>query len=103
MLQKIPEIVEAEFRQGNIKSRKAIFTIGTSHLHKIIRYINETRIRIDAPLLAPSGKENYIAELNLLKENFGVSIIIPKTLAKDQKTLELNKLDKIVTSSRAHL
>jgi len=102
MLQKIPEIVEAEFRQGNIKSRKAIFTIGTSHLHKIIRYINETRIKIDAPLLASNGSKDYIAELSLLKENFGVSIIIPKTLAKDQKTLELNKLDKIVIRSSAH-
>jgi hypothetical protein len=101
MLQKIPEIVEAEFRQGNIKSRKAIFTIGTSHLHKIIRYINETRIKIDAPLLASNGSKDYIAELSLLKENFGVSIIIPKTLAKDQKTLELNKLDKIVIRSSA--
>ena len=102
MLQKIPEIVEAEFRQGNIKSRKTIFTIGTSHLHKIIRYINETRIKIDAPLLASNGSKDYIAELSLLKENFGVSIIIPKTLAKDQKTLELNKLDKIVIRSSAH-
>ncbi len=101
MLQKIPEIVEAEFRRGNIKSRKAIFTIGTSHLHKIIRYINETRIKIDAPLLASNGSKDYIAELSLLKENFGVSIIIPKTLAKDQKTLELNKLDKIVIRSSA--
>ena len=101
MLQKIPEIVEAEFRQGNIKSRKAIFTIGTSHLHKIIRYINETRIKIDAPLLASNGSKDYIAELSLLKSNFGVSIIIPKTLAKDQKTLELNKLDKIVIRSSA--
>ena len=101
MLQKIPAIVEAEFRQGNIKSRKAIFTIGASHLHKIIRYMNETRIKIDASLLASNGSRDYIAELSLLKENFGVSIIIPKTLAKDQKTLELNKLDKIVIRSSA--
>jgi hypothetical protein len=102
MLQKIPEIIEAEFRQGNIKTRKAIFTIGTSHLHKIIRYINETRIKIDTPpLLASNGSKDYVADLSLLKENFGISIIIPKTLAKDQKILELNKLDKIVTRSPA--
>ena len=102
MLQKIPELVEVEFRQGNIKSRKAIFTIGTSHLHKIIRYLNENRIKIDGPLFASTRSEDYIAELNLLKENFGVSIIIPRTLAADQKTLEMNKLDKIVTRSPAH-
>jgi hypothetical protein len=51
--------------------------------------------------LASNGSKDYIAELSLLKENFGVSIIIPKTLAKDQKTLELNKLDKIVIRSSA--
>jgi hypothetical protein len=101
MLQKIPTIVKDEFQQGNIKSRKAIFTIGASHLHKIIRYMNETRIKIDAPLLASKGNKDYIAELSLLTENFGVSVIIPKTLARDQKTLELNKLDKIVTHSTA--
>ena len=96
MLQKIPEIVEVEFRQGNIQNRKAIFTIGTSHLHKIIQYINESKIKIDGPLSVSNRSKDYIAELILLKQNFGVSIIIPKTLAKDQKTLELNKLDKIV-------
>jgi hypothetical protein len=101
ILQKIPEIVEAEFRQGNIKSKKAIFTIGTSHLHKIIRYINESRIKIDAPSPVSNEHKDYMAELSLLKENFGVSIIIPKTLARDQKILELNKLDKLVTCSPA--
>ena len=102
MLQKIPEIVEVEFRQGNIQNRKAIFTIGTSHLHKIIQYINESKIKIDGPLSVSNRSKDYIAELILLNQNFGVSIILPKTLARDQKTLELNKLDKIVIRSSAH-
>lgn len=96
MLQKIPEIVEDEFGQGNIKSRKAIFTIGMSHLHKIITYLNENRITIYAPLLGSDGNKDYIAELNLQKENFGLSVILPRTLADDQKTLEMNRLDRIV-------
>jgi len=100
MLQKIPEIVEGEFGQGNIKGRKAIFTIGMSHLNKIIRYLNENRIKIYAPLFISNGNEDYIAQLNLQKENFGVSVIIPKTLATDQKILEINKLDKMVTDFR---
>jgi hypothetical protein len=100
MLQKIPEIVEAELRQGNIKSRRAIFTIGMSHLYNIIRYQNEKRIKIHAPLIASNGSEDYFAELNLLGENFGITIIIPRTLAKDQKILEINRLDKIVAHFR---
>jgi hypothetical protein len=100
MLQKIPEIVQHEFRQGDIKSKKAIFTIGLSHIHKIIGYLNENRIRIYSPLSA-KGSEDYVAELNLGRENFGVCVIIPKTLAADQKILEMNQLEKIVKQSRA--
>ena len=100
MLQKIPEIIEAEFQQGNIKSRKAIFTIGMSHLYNIIIYQNEKGIKIHAPLIASNGSKDYFAELSLLRENFGITIIIPRTLAKDQKILEINRLDKIVAHFR---
>jgi len=37
MLQKIPQIVNDELRQGNIKSKKAIFTIGMAHLYESLR------------------------------------------------------------------
>jgi hypothetical protein len=96
MLQKIPKIVNDEFRQGNIKNKKAIFTIGLFHLHEIIRYLTEKKIKIYAPLLASNGNESYMAELSLQKENFGVSVIIPRTLANDRKILEINELDKLV-------
>ena len=96
MLQKIPEIVNSEYRQGNIKSRKAIFTIGLSHLYRIIQYMNEDAIRIDVPLSASNGNKDYIAELTLQKENFGVSVIIPRTLAVDQKILKITGLDRTV-------
>jgi len=100
MLQKIPKIVNDEFQQGNIKNRKAIFTIGMSHLYKIITYLNENRIKIYAPPMASKGDENYIAELNLQKEKFGVSVIIPKTLFEDQKIMEFNELNKMVQSQK---
>jgi hypothetical protein len=96
MLQKIPEVVNSEYRQGNIKSRKAIFTIGLSHLYKIIQYMNEGGIRIYVPLSASNGDKDYIAKLTLQEENFGVSVIIPRTLAVDQKILEVNGLDRTV-------
>lgn len=102
MLQKIPQIVNDEFRQGNIKTRKAIFTIGMLHLHEIITYLTEKRIKIHAPLSALSGNEGDRAELNLQKENFGVSVIIPRTLARDPKTLEINGLDEIVRNCQSN-
>ena len=103
MLQKIPQIVNDEFRQGNIRNKKAIFTIGMFHLHEIIRYLTEKRIKIYAPLLASNGNESYMAELSLQKENFGVSVIIPRTLANDRKILEINELDKLVRGCRNDL
>ena len=96
MLQKIPQIVNDEFRQGNIKNKKAIFTIGMLHLHEIITYLTEKRIKIHTPLSASNGIRGYMAELNLQKENFGASVIIPRTLANDRMILEINELDKIV-------
>ena len=96
MLQKIPQIVNDEFRQGNIRSKKAIFTIGMVHLHEIITFLNEKRIKIHPPLWASNESGDYTAELNLQKENFGVSVIVPRTLANDQKTWEITKLNEIV-------
>jgi hypothetical protein len=100
MLQKIPEIIEAEFQKGNIKSRRALFTIGISHLHSIIRYQNEKRIKIVAPFTASNGKEDYLSELNLLRGNYGISVILPRTLLNDQNILKINRLDKVVAQSR---
>jgi len=96
MLQKIPQIVNDEFQQGNIRSKKAIFTIGMFHLHNIIAYLNEKGVRIRAPLPVSNGNRGKMAELNLQKEKFGVSVIVPRTLANDQKTLEITKLNEIV-------
>ncbi len=100
MLQKVPEIIIDEFQQGDIRSRKAIFTVGLYHIHEIIQFLNENKIIIRAPKLASTEMRDYAAELNLKKENFGVSIILPKTLSEDQKILEINKLTEIVRQSR---
>jgi hypothetical protein len=103
LLQRVPGIVNDEFRHGNIKVKKAIFTIGLAHIHKIIDYLNKGRIDIPPlPSASHQGKD-YMAELNLRKENFGVTVIIPRTLIEDRKVLEMNGLDKIVAQSRNQL
>jgi hypothetical protein len=100
ILQNIPERIDEEFRQGNIHDRKALFTIGMSHLPRIIKYLNEKRITIPSPLPPSNKSDDGLGELNLLKGNFGVSILIPRTLADDREILKLNGLDKIVEQSR---
>ena len=53
MLQRIPEIVDDEFQQGMIRNRKAVLTIGLSHLKGVIQYLSENKIRIYTPPLSP--------------------------------------------------
>jgi hypothetical protein len=100
MLQKIPELVDLEFRQGSIKNRKAIFTIGLSHLQKIISFLTESRIAVYSPLFTSNKSRDYVADLDLFKANFGVSVILPRTVVSDQKVLEMNRLDKLVAKYR---
>ena len=102
MLQEIPGIIDAEYQQGSIKGKMAFFTIGMSHLHKIIKYLDENKIRIHSPLTDSNQNGDYVADLNLRKENFGVTIILPRTLADDRRILEINQLSGAVEKGRKH-
>jgi len=92
MLQKIPGIVNEEFREGHIDNKKALFTIGLSHISNIINYLEERKITVLSPLFTPTKYDDYIDELNLAKENFGISVILPRTLINDHEAMERNKL-----------
>jgi hypothetical protein len=100
MMQRIPGIIQAELNERNIKARKAIFTIGLSHLPGIIRSLDKTQFRIYSPLVDEDKSENCIADLNLKKENFGISILLPRTLAGDSKVLKITGMDEILTRYR---
>ncbi len=99
ILQKIPGIIDHEFEEGDIHRKQAILTIGMFHLHTIMDYLNQHQIDIQPPP-EYSKEGRYTAELNLLKENFGVTILLPRELLNDQRVLELNKLDKGLSVSR---
>ena len=101
ILQRVPEVIQEEFLLGNIKSRKAVLTIGASHLPSLIKYLNEKRITIYAPLFTSDQNGDYISDVNLIKEKFAVFVILPKTLAQDRKILEANQLGNIVDRSRS--
>jgi hypothetical protein len=102
MLQKIPGVIQSEFQEGNIKARKAIFTIGLSHLALIIRSLEEEKIRISSSPFGKDQNKDYTSDLNLKKEDFGVMVILPPDLAGDQKILQRTGLGDIIARQRRH-
>ncbi len=96
MFQNIPAVVEREYRSGHIRNEKALFTIGLAHLYDIITFLDKNKIAIYPSLFAPAGCKDYTAELDLLKYDFGVTIIIPKTLADNRKILKATRLSRMV-------
>lgn len=93
ILQKAPAVIDEKFAQGKIQNRHALLTIGLNHLQDIIRSINKNEINID---YSPAGLDKYAAPLNLIKEGFGIVIIIPQVLASDSAVMEMTGLDGIL-------
>jgi hypothetical protein len=95
MLQAIPAAINRELQQGGITQKKAIFTIGLAHLNEMIRFLHEGRIEIHSPLLNSSVEKG---DLKLLQENYGITIILPRSLAEDQEATRIANLDNLAKS-----
>lgn len=78
MLQKIPDIVQFEYGKGQIRNKKAIFTIGINHIPIIVSYLSRKKMEIAAPIFTQHA--DYLSGVKLLEQNFGVTIIIPRSL-----------------------
>jgi hypothetical protein len=88
ILQKIPETIECSCQDGNSQGKNALFTIGLKHINTIISYIEKNKIHIQSPASPLLGvKHDYVADLNLIKEGFGIIIIIPNTLVQNREVL----------------
>ena len=96
ILQKIPAVIKKNFHNGNINSETALFTIGLNHIDTIIKYIEQEAIHIQPPSSNSPMKDDYVADLALLKEGFGIIIIIPHTLVNDQEALKVTKLSGVI-------
>lgn len=91
MLQNIPDIVDEAYRAGHIDNRRAMFTIGLAHIRTIINNLQ------GGSLLAPTQPDPAEGEKNevswkLLAQGYGVTVIIPRTLADNQRVLRLARL-----------
>ncbi|RJX21592.1 MAG: hypothetical protein C4563_04585 [Desulfobulbus sp.] len=103
MLQEIPSAIEAELRAGTIRNPYAMLTIGLNHLHDIIRYLQKNTIMITPPERGDKRMERYTAELAQLRKGYGITVIIPRTLADDQQLLQATRLDEIVPKGNSIL
>lgn len=91
MLQNIPEVIDSEYREGRIKNKNAIFTIGINHISGIIKYLKQNKITIYSPAFTTFN--DYFSGVNLLDENFGITIIIPRTLSDYRNLIKLSELE----------
>jgi hypothetical protein len=89
-------VIEDEFLNGAIGNRTALFTIGLNHIKDIFRYINNDEIHIASPIGSDIQPDILNTRLNLLKTGYGVTIIIPRTLANNHKLLEMTRIDRII-------
>ena len=96
MLQKIPEIIAREYAAGRVKTPKAIFTIGLSHIPAILKLLSEGRIRLFPPISSSGPQKNSFQELALQQQNFRVSVLIPKSLTEQPSFLEFDRLGKVL-------
>ena len=90
ILQNIPDIIDHQIRGGHIRHRNAMLTIGVSHLSQIIACLKQKQLVVRSPAFTPF--KDYVSEVNLVKEGFDITIIIPRTIADDDDLLSLTKL-----------
>jgi hypothetical protein len=98
ILQNIPGVIEGEFLTGAIGNRSALFTIGLNHIKDIFRYIQNDEIQIASPAGSDVRPDFLCSRLNLLETGYGVTIIIPRTLANNRKLLEMTNIDRILVA-----
>jgi len=90
ILQNIPAAIEREYAPGIIQGRKGLFIIGMGHIAEILRFLRQQRIELTP--LPNDHDQPATSELSLLKENYGITVILPHTLAKNEKAMRITKL-----------
>lgn len=95
LLQNIPETIEKVTTKGAVESHSALFTIGLSHLAKIHQFIEEREIAIKYKKKDFFFSKIENSHLNLVNAQYGITIILPRTLADNTSLLQKTGLDTI--------
>lgn len=93
MLQNIPGTVDAALAQGRISHPRAIFTIGLGHIGEIIDFLQQGFLPHPDNSEISTGANRTEVGLKLLDQGYGVTVIIPKTLAENEQMLRLARLE----------
>lgn len=96
LLQRIPAIIENAYVKGAVRERAALFTIGLNHIKDIFRYVENAGIDIASQPGSTIQPDDLNTGLNLLRTGYGITIILPHTLATNGELLQLTKIDKIL-------
>jgi len=99
LLQKIPAVIEKEVHRGTIANHTALFTIGLSHIEDIYTSIDRNHIQIQSPSTAEKADSFSHSGLNLLDSGYGITIILPQTLATDSDLLKMTRIDRLTLAS----
>ncbi len=83
-LQRAPSIIASAYRQGRISSPRAMLTIGLSHLDDLIGFLKAGEIDIAALQTAQNNFPALATELEVIKEQVGVTVIVPRSLIARQ-------------------
>jgi hypothetical protein len=102
LLQNIPGVIENQFQNGAIGNHSALFTIGLNHIEDIFHYINNDEIHITMPTGSDVQAAVLRSRLHLLEKGYGVTIILPRTLANNHKLLQLTRVDKILIDDQKY-
>jgi hypothetical protein len=89
ILQKIPAVINDAYRQGRIAQPRAILTIGMTHLDEMIKFLKMGRIEIPAPSSGTSDFTPHSETLELLANQVGVTVIIPRALLDARERIYL--------------
>jgi hypothetical protein len=93
ILQNIPEAIAGEYRLGRIATPRAMMTIGMAHLDDLIDYLETGRIQLPVPATEDQGFESLNAELELVRQAMGVTIIVPRTLYDSRTPLQMARVE----------
>ena len=102
LLQAIPTVIEDEFQSGAIGDRSALFTVGLNHIKDIFRYMENDRIHIASPQKSNIQPDILSPKLHLTESGYGVTIIIPRTLANNRKLLQMTRIDQILLTDNTY-
>jgi hypothetical protein len=92
ILENIPQALTGGKSKGDTNIRRAMLTIGLSHVDTMIDFLKSGT----AQILPPSGTEDiltgFCCDLSHLKERYAIAVIIPRTLADSGIMLRLSRL-----------